>query len=119
IIRDLPDKIETVDKVSLSARQAVLYRQCVNDLAKRLDELDGMQRRGLVLALLTKLKQICNHPDQYLGQEEYAPQESGKFAMLGELCETIYEKRERVLVFTQFKEITPYLDEYLAQRFHC
>lgn len=69
--------------------------------------------------LLTKLKQICNQPDQYLGQEEYAPQESGKFVMLGELCETIYEKRERVLVFTQFKEITPNLDEYLAQLFHC
>lgn len=52
-----------------------------------------------------KLKQICNHPDQYLGQDVYTPSESGKFQLLKEICETIYEKRERVLVFTQFKEI--------------
>lgn len=117
IISDLPDKMEQVDYVGLSKKQTVLYRKYVADLAERLAEAEGMERRGLVLASLTKLKQICNHPDQYLGQRAYEENDSGKFAMLKELCETIYEKRERVLVFTQFKEIIPYLDEFLAEIF--
>ena len=119
IIADLPDKLEKINYVGLSKKQAVLYRKYVADLADKLEETDGMQRRGLVLASLTKLKQICNHPDQYLGQMAYDPKESGKFEMLRELCETIYQKRERVLVFTQFKEITGYLDEFLADIFGC
>ena len=119
IISDLPDKLEQVDYVGLSKKQTVLYRKYVAQLADSLTELSGMERRGVVLASLTKLKQICNHPDQYLGETAYDPKESGKFEMLREVCETIYEKRERVLVFTQFKEITPYLDEFLAEIFHC
>ena len=59
--------------------------------------------------LMLKLKQICNHPDQYLGQDGFTESESGKLMMLREICETIYEKRERVIVFTQFKEITEQL----------
>lgn len=119
IISDLPDKLEQIDYVSISKKQAVLYRQQVEQLARKIEETDGMERRGLVLASLTKLKQICNHPDQYLGQQAYSAKDSGKFEMLRSLCETIYEKRERVLVFTQFKEIIPYLDDYLAEIFHA
>lgn len=104
--------------MALSKKQTVLYRKYVSELAERLEKADGMERRGLVLASLMKLKQICNHPDQYLGQNTFDEKESGKFAMLRELCETIYEKRERVLIFTQFKEITPYLDEFLSEIFH-
>lgn len=118
IISDLPEKLEKIDYVGLSKKQTVLYRRYVSELADKLEEMDGIQRRGVVLASLTKLKQICNHPDQYLGQEAYDVKESGKFEMLKELCEIIYEKRERVLVFTQFKEITPYLDDFLAEIFH-
>ncbi len=73
----------------------------------------GIQRKGLVLSSLMKFKQICNHPDQYLGQNGYAEPESGKFERLREICETISGKRERVLVFTQFKEITSPLARYL------
>ena len=65
-----------------------------------------------------KFKQICNHPDQYLGQAAYAENESGKYARLREICETIYEKREHVLVFTQFKEITEPLAVFLKTVFH-
>lgn len=119
IISDLPDKLEQIDYVGLSKKQTVLYRKYVAELAEKLEKLDGMKRRGLVLASLTKLKQICNHPDQYLGQMAYDPRESGKFEMLREVCETIYQKRERVLVFTQFKEITGYLDGFLADIFGC
>ncbi len=119
IISDLPDKLEQIDYVGLSKKQTVLYRKYVAELAEKLEESDGMKRRGLVLASLTKLKQICNHPDQYLGQTAYDPKESGKFEMLREVCETICQKRERVLVFTQFKEITSFLNEFLADIFGC
>ncbi|HBC75921.1 MAG TPA: ATP-dependent helicase, partial [Candidatus Wallbacteria bacterium] len=74
-------------------------------------------RRGLILSSLMKFKQICNHPDQYLGQKCYAESESGKFARLREICETIREKRERLLVFTQFREITGPLADFLSEVF--
>ena len=117
IIADLPEKLEQIDYVSMSKKQIVLYRKYVSDLESALAKVDGMQRRGIVLAALTKLKQICNHPDQYLGQDRYAPEESGKFVMLRDICETIYEKRERVLVFTQYREITEQLSRYLSSIF--
>ena len=117
IIADLPDKVESVDYVTLSKKQTVLYRKYVSDLAERIAGAKGLERRGIVLGALTRLKQICNHPDQYLGQEAYEMSESGKFEMLREICETIREKHERVLVFTQFKEIAGYLDDYLAELF--
>ncbi|MBQ9823776.1 MAG: DEAD/DEAH box helicase [Solobacterium sp.] len=118
IIKDLPEKFETIDYADLSKKQVVLYKKTVDDMARLLEQLQGMERRGVVLAAIMKLKQICNHPDQYLGTKGYTPSESGKFEMLKEICETIYEKRERVIVFTQFKEITEYLSEYLETIFH-
>lgn len=117
VIADLPEKLETQDYITLTRKQIVLYRKVVADLEEQLQTSEGIQRRGLVLASIIKLKQICNHPDQYLGQSAYAASESGKFAMLRELCETIYEKRERVLVFTQFREITDALAGFLEEIF--
>ena len=117
IISDLPDKVENVDYVTPSKRQTVLYRKFVANIERRICESEGIERRGIVLAAIQKLKQICNHPDQYLGQEVYDAKESGKFEMLRDLCETIAEKRERVLVFTQFREIIPYLDSFLEKVF--
>lgn len=119
VIADLPDKLEQTDYAELSAKQAVLYRKLLSETQDRLLSSDGIERKGLVLSLLLHLKQICNHPDQYLGQAEYDPSQSGKFDMLRQLAETIYEKRERVLVFTQFRELTGALDDYLASIFHC
>ncbi len=118
IISDLPDKQEQVDYVELSKKQTVLYRKLVADTQEKLLQSDGIQRRGLVLALILHLKQICNHPDQYLGLSEYSPAQSGKFELLRELAETIYAKRERVLVFTQFRELTGALDDCLSEIFH-
>ncbi|MBO5607195.1 MAG: DEAD/DEAH box helicase [Treponema sp.] len=118
IISDLPEKMEMTDYVTLSKKQRVLYKKYVDDLAKLLekakDDDDPMKRRGLVLASLLKLKQICNHPDQFNGADGFAEKDSGKFEMLKDICQTIYEKRERVLVFTQFKEICPALDDFLS-----
>lgn len=117
IISDLPDKLEQVDYVTLSPKQAVLYRKLLAETQEKVLESDGLQRKGLVLSLLLHLKQICNHPDQYLGSEEYSPSRSGKFELLKQLAQTISEKRERVLVFTQFRELTEYLDGFLAEIF--
>lgn len=114
IIADLPEKLETVDYVTLTKKQVVLYRKVVADMEKRIAELEGIKRSGIVLTTIMKLKQICNHPDQYLGQQDYAAEASGKLMMLKEICDTIYDKRERVIVFTQFKEITEYLAEFLT-----
>ncbi len=119
IIKDLPDKIEMLRYTELSKKQTLLYRKYVEDMEKKIKDLNGMERRGTILAALTHLKQICNHPDQYLGVDNYKTDESGKFEMLKEICETIYEKRERVLVFTQFKEIIPHLAICLEEVFHA
>lgn len=119
IISDLPEKLETVDYVTLTKKQIVLYRKVVADMERLIEETEGIKRSGIVLTTIMKLKQICNHPDQYLGQDGYAENESGKMLLLKELCETIFEKRERVIVFTQFKEITEYLADFLNGIFHA
>ncbi len=119
VIADLPEKLEMVDRVGLTRKQAVLYRKAVAEAERRMLESEGIERQGIVLGLITKLKQICNHPDQYLGQTVFSPEESGKFLMLRELCETIREKRERVLVFTQFREITDCLAAFLTEVFQA
>lgn len=124
IISDLPEKIETTDYITLNKKQKALYTKAVDDFTKRLEKIgdeedrDPVKRNGLMFEVLIRLKQICNHPDQYLGQEEFAPNGSGKFEMMQEICETIYEKRERVLVFTQFKEMIEPLEKFLEGIFH-
>ncbi len=118
VIDDLPEKIEMKTYAGLSKKQAVLYQQKVSALREALDQpVSQMERRGLILSSIVTFKQICNHPDQYTGQTGYDEKESGKFARLREICETIYEKRERVLVFTQFRELTEPLAAYLEQIF--
>jgi len=106
VIADLPEKVEISAFCSLSRQQAALYEQAVRDLAAQLKTADGIQRRGLVLSQLMKLKQICNHPAQLLGTGDFSPQHSGKFQRLAEICEELSLRQEKVLVFTQFREIT-------------
>jgi SNF2 family DNA or RNA helicase len=119
VISDLPEKIEMKTYAALTKKQVILYNKLVNDLKVKLGSAEeGIERKGLVLSSLMKFKQICNHPDQYLGQNSYSEIESGKYERLREICETIYEKRERVLVFTQFKEITNSLNDFLEGVFH-
>ncbi|WP_300668226.1 DEAD/DEAH box helicase [Desulfoluna sp.] len=117
IISDLPDKVVMKSYAGLSKKQVVLYRKGVEDLAKRLETTDGIAKRGLVLSSIMKFKQLCNHPDQYVGSGDFKESESGKFQRLREICETVLEKRERVLVFTQFKEMTEPLRAFLADIF--
>ncbi len=112
VIADLPEKTEVRAFCGLTREQAALYEQRVRELAQKLEQTEGIQRRGMVLAYLMQLKQICNHPAQWEGQGGYTEGRSGKFERLTTLCEELAERQERVLVFTQFREIT----EPLAQR---
>jgi len=117
VIADLPDKTEVRAYCALSKHQAALYQHAVDDLARELKNADGIQRRGIVLAQLMRLKQICNHPAQMAGTGDYAADRSGKFRRLAEIAEEIAARQEKVLVFTQFREITEPLAEFLATIF--
>ena len=119
IVPDLPDKTEMQVFCGLAKPQAVLYQQSVAALAKAFEQTDGdgIQRRGLVLSYLMRFKQICNHPSQLTGDAVYDPTASAKFDRLGMLCGEIASRGEKALVFTQFREITDPLAEYLATVF--
>jgi len=117
VISDLPDKTEIKAFCGLSKQQAVLYEQAVRELDSLLNGVEGIQRRGVVLAFLMRLKQICNHPSQWLGDGAYDPAHSGKFDRLAEICDELAQRQEKVLVFTQFREITEPLAEQLARIF--
>ncbi|HEY8750640.1 MAG TPA: DEAD/DEAH box helicase, partial [Tepidisphaeraceae bacterium] len=117
VIADLPDKTEVNAYCNLSKRQAVLYEQSVAELARKIGEAEGIARQGLVLSFLMRFKQICNHPAQWLAGGSYDPQESGKFARLAEICGELAERQDKVLIFTQFREITGPLSEYLETIF--
>jgi non-specific serine/threonine protein kinase len=117
IVPDLPDKTEMTVSCGLSKKQVVLYEKVTADVSRMLESADGIQRKGLVLSLLMRLKQLCNHPDQFLGQPGFEPGESGKFQVLRQICETIREQQGKVLVFTQFQTLCDPLAAYLSTLF--
>jgi non-specific serine/threonine protein kinase len=117
IIADLPDKTEMKAFCSLSRKQAALYQQAVEELARQLEDVDGMQRKGMVLAFLMRLKQICNHPSQWLGDGAWAEEDSGKLARLRDILEVIAARQEKALIFTQFKETTAPLAAFAGSLF--
>ena len=114
VIADLPDKTEVRAFCGLTKKQAVLYQQAVDELAAALKSADGIKRRGVVLASLMRFKQICNHPSQWLADGAYVAADSGKFARLAEIAEEVAERQEKVLVFTQFRELTVPLARFLT-----
>ena len=95
IITDLPEKTEVNAFCGLSKPQAALYEKSVRDLADAIRQAEGIQRRGIVLAYLMRLKQICNHPSQLNGDVAYEPQHSGKFQRLSEICQELAERQKR------------------------
>jgi superfamily II DNA or RNA helicase len=119
IISDLPDKTEVSAYAGLTRVQAALYQRAVDDLNRTLREKDGMERRGAILASLLRFKQICNHPSQWLGDGVWAKDASGKVARLYEICEPIAARQDKVLVFTQFREMCDPLATFLAEVFGC
>jgi superfamily II DNA or RNA helicase len=117
VIADLPDKTEVKAFCALSRRQAALYQQAVEELARRLADVDGIQRKGMVLAFLMRLKQICNHPSQWLGDGAWAENDSGKLARLRDILEVVAARQEKALIFTQFKETTAPLAAFVGSVF--
>ena len=121
IISDLPDKTEMSVFCGLTKEQAALYTRSVQDLKRALEEAkkdgNGIQRRGLVLSFLLRFKQICNHPSQLLGNGIYNPADSGKFDRLKTICDEIASRQEKVLVFTQYRDMTAPINTFLEEIF--
>jgi SNF2 family DNA or RNA helicase len=117
IIQDLPEKQEMTVFCNLTPEQAALYEKTVQDALVAVESADGIQRRGLILASLTKLKQICNHPAQFLKESTLAGavQRSGKLKRLEEMLEEALDEGDRALIFTQFAEMGKLLQGYLQQ----
>lgn len=115
VISDLPAKLETKEYCRLTSEQAALYESCVKDMLSKVDEAEGIRRRGLVLTALIRLKQICNHPEQLPHDEEEAPEakadptRSGKCLRLLELLEEVVAEGQQALVFTQFRQMADLL----------
>jgi SNF2 family DNA or RNA helicase len=117
IIQDLPEKQEMTVFCGLTAEQAQLYQKLVDETLGDIDEATGVQRRGMILALLVKLKQICNHPAQFLKQESLGKyRRSGKLQRLDEMLEEVIAEGDRALIFTQFAEWGKLLSTHLEHR---
>ncbi len=116
IIADLPDKLEMKVYCNLTREQATLYQAVVDNMLAKVDEAEGIERRGLVLATMMKLKQVCNHPAQLLGDGSRLEGRSGKLARLVETLEEIVAEGDRALVFTQFAEMGTMLARHLRER---
>lgn len=119
IINDLPDKIEQKVYCTLSPEQASLYEAVVKDVEAQLEEAEGIQRKGLILSTILKLKQICNHPAQFLQDDSaFTTDRSHKLQRIGEMIEEVVDSGESALIFTQFTEIGGALERYLEQVRH-
>jgi len=117
IISDLPEKNEMKIFCSLTREQVTLYEAVIQDVQSMLRKAEGIQRKGLVLATLSKLKQVCNHPAQFLGDRSSIPNRSGKMERLTEMLEEIIQMGERSLIFTQFAAMGEILRQYLEETF--
>ncbi len=117
IISDLPDKLEMEVLCNLTAEQASLYQAVVDDMLDRIEPSEGIERRGLVLATMTKLKQVCNHPAQFLRDGSRLAGRSGKLARLDEILDEVLAVGEKALLFTQYAEFGGMLRGHLAARF--
>lgn len=115
IISDLPEKNEMKVYCPLTPEQATLYEAVVSDTLQKIESADGIERRGLVLAMLMKLKQVCNHPAQFLGDGSALAGRSGKLARLAEMLEEVQSAGDRALVFTQFYEMGELLRKHLSE----
>jgi len=113
VISDLPDKTEVRALCSLTKGQATLYQKTVQQLSEDLKEAEGIERNGLVLTYLMRLKQICNHPALWTGSGNFDAKDSGKLKRLREICQEIASRGEKVLVFSQFREMCGPLTEFL------
>ncbi len=120
IISDLPDKVEQKLYTNLTKEQASLYEVIVKDVEKKLQETEGIKRKGLMLSTLMKLKQVCNHPAQFLqDNSQFSPLRSHKLSRLAEMVEEAILEGESLLIFSQFTEICQSIEKYLKHNLHC
>ena len=119
IIQDLPEKVEAKVYHNLTHEQASLYEAVVAEMLDKLDYADGIERKGIVLATLTKLKQICNHPALFLQDGSPLKARSGKLTRLGEMLEEVLSEGDKALIFTQFAGMGAMLRHHLQERFDC
>ncbi len=112
---DLPPKTETKVHCTLTREQGSLYAAVLKDVQERLEDAEGIARRGLILATLSKLKQVCNHPAHFLGDHSPIPGRSGKIARLDEMLEEVLAAGQRALLFTQFTEMGHLLQQHLRE----
>ncbi|MCL4158101.1 UNVERIFIED_CONTAM: hypothetical protein GTU68_009081, partial [Idotea baltica] len=117
IISDLPDKIEMTINTTLTEEQSILYRTVLDDMIPRFDKAQGIQRKGLVLATITRLKQICNHPALYLGEKDSLGGRSAKLNRLEEILDIVLAEGDKALIFTQYAQMGHLLAPHLRQRF--
>ncbi len=117
IIKDLPDKVEKDQFCELTAEQAAIYQNVVDTTMKDIEQAEGIARRGRVLKLITALKQICNHPKQFLKKGDDSPELSGKTILLFQLVNAILEQDEKALIFTQYQEMGKLLVRMLGAEF--
>ncbi|HEY5658736.1 MAG TPA: DEAD/DEAH box helicase [Myxococcota bacterium] len=115
IISDLPDKMEMKVFCTLTREQGSLYASVVDEAERKIRDAEGIERRGVILATLTKLKQVCNHPAHFLGDGSELEGRSGKLARLTEMLEEVLEAGDRSLVFTQFAEMGGLLQSHLQE----
>jgi SNF2 family DNA or RNA helicase len=120
IINDLPDKVEQKLYTNLTKEQASLYEVVVLDVEKQLQSAEGIQRKGLILSTLMKLKQICNHPAQFLQDgSDFSPLRSHKLSRLAEMVEEAVDEGESLLIFSQFTEVGEKIEKHLKHSLHC
>lgn len=117
IINDLPDKLEMKVFCTLTREQASLYAAVVKEVEEGLEGAEGIERKGLILSALSRLKQVCNHPAQFLKDNSMPAGRSGKMQRLTEMCEEILDMGERALIFTQFAEMGDILRRHLMEAF--
>jgi SNF2 family DNA or RNA helicase len=117
IIADLPEKLEMKVYCTLTREQGSLYAAVVEELESGVRGAEGIQRKGLILGALSKLKQVCNHPAQFLGDGSAIPGRSGKLARLTEMFDEVLQAGDRALVFTQFAEMGEILRRHLQETF--
>ena len=117
IISDLPDKMETREFCPLTREQATLYEAVLREAEQAWEEAEGIERRGAILGTLTKLKQVCNHPRQLLGDNSTIAGRSGKLARLQDMLEEIIAVGDRALVFSQFAEMGDILQRHIQDTF--
>ncbi len=117
IIKDLPEKIETKVHCNLTKEQATLYEAVVSDMLKNIDTAEGISRKGLVLSSLTKLKQLCNHPANFLDDGSALKGRSGKLNRITEMMEEVLSEGDNALVFTQYAKMGQMLKEHFQDTF--